>query len=81
MGERRIITNAYSYDNADEYIKNEAEYQRRRADFNTGEIDENGNFVNIENRFAPTLEEAIRKGQVRTDYSQALHLPLYSLNT
>ena len=64
MGARDIIDNAYSRDQADEEIKNEAEYQAKKAEWGFDE-------------FPATLEEAIRNGQMRTSYSTALHLPMY----
>lgn len=76
MGARSIITNAYSRDQADYAIKNEADYQRARNAWWT--TDDDGNPIN---KFPATLEEAIKNGQVRTCYSQALHLPIYWLNT
>jgi len=74
MGARSILPNAYSHNQAEYAIKNEAEYQRERNELWYGE---EGNMIND---FPATLEEAIRTGKVKTYYSTALHLPLYYLN-
>ena len=76
MADRSIIPNAYSQDQADTQIKNEADFQKefqRRYGNNTEEDLREWNVPR-------TLNEAIQMGKAELIPTTALHLPLYYMH-
>jgi hypothetical protein len=72
----KVDRSAYSVDDANARIKNEADFQRE-FQYRYGEITEE---QLREWNIPRTLNEAIQMGKASVSYTQALHLPLYDID-